>query len=111
MGDAFYDSESFNGASDNYYIFNGSVRVSTAKREACPVCGHPTSDCTGESGPPKTIFGFNTNSTLDESLPVLVESDYYETYEIAPGLVTKRIVHKKGTSITFARAKEIGLIP
>lgn len=109
MGDAFYESSSF-GEPDNYYIFNNSIRVSTAKREPCPVCGHPTGDCAGETGPPKTIFGFNTNSTMDESLPVLVEADYYETYEVAPGISTKRLVHKRGSQVTFARAKEIGLI-
>jgi len=40
----------------------------------------------------------------------LVEEDYYESREIAPGLITRRLVHKKGSQIPFHVAKEIGLI-
>jgi len=106
---AFYDGPGFNKP-DTYYLMNKSIKVSSATRQPCPVCGHPTGDCTGESGPPQKIFGYDTNSTLDQNLMFLVEEDYYESREIAPGLITRRLVHKKGSQIPFHVAKEIGLI-
>lgn len=106
---AFYDGPGFSKP-DTYYLLNKSVKVSSATRQPCPVCGHPTGDCAGESGPPEKIFGYDTNSTLDQHLTFLVEEDYYESREIAPGLITKRLIHKKGSQIPFYRAKEIGLI-
>lgn len=106
---AFYDGPGFQRP-DEYHVLDGSIKVTGAQRSPCPVCGHPTGDCAGESGPPKTIFGYNTNSSFDQNLTFLVEEDVIETREIAPGLSTKRVVHKKGSQITFQRAKELGLI-
>jgi hypothetical protein len=106
---AFYDGPGFQ-KQDSYSMLDGKVRVTSATRGPCPVCGHPTGDCIGDSAPPKKIFGYDTNSTLDQNLTFLVEEDYYEEREITPGLVTRRLIHKKGSQIPFHRAKEIGLI-
>lgn len=105
---AFYESPAFGGSGD--YTRSDGIRVVRADRQPCPVCGHPTGDCTGELSAPKTIFGFNTNSTLDDNVTFYMDEDYYETREIAPGLSTRRLVHKKGSSIPLSKAKELGLI-
>jgi hypothetical protein len=104
----FYDSPAF-GGSEGVEIING-VKFYRARREPCPVCGHPTGDCTGESESPKTIFGFGTNTSLDNSVMFFLEEDYIETRQIVPGVTTDVIVHHKGTAIPISRAKELGLL-
>lgn len=104
----FYDSPAF-GGSEDVEIING-VKFYRAKRSPCPVCGHPTGDCKGESESPKTIFGYSTNGELSDSVTFFLEEDYVETRQIAPGLSTRVIVHKKGTTIPLSRARELGLL-
>jgi hypothetical protein len=105
----FYDSPGFGGPS----VFSSDVdgvRISRADRQPCPVCGHPTGDCSGDSGPPRTIWGFNTGSSLDKNQTFYLEEDVVETREIAPGLRTRIIIHAKGKHIPLEEAKNLGLI-
>lgn len=106
---AFYDSPAFGGDESESGEING-IPYLRASRKPCLVCGHPTGDCTGDSGPPETIWGFNTNSSLDKKLTFYVEDDYYEEREIAPGVVTRILIHKKGKHIPLEEAKNLGLI-
>jgi hypothetical protein len=105
---AFYDSPAFGGPGGKKDVFG--IPFSSATREPCPVCGHPTGDCPGETEPPETIWGYNTNSTLDEKLTFYVEEDYYEERQIAPNLTTRILLHKKGKHIPLEEARELGLI-
>lgn len=105
----FYSSPGFGELS----IFeNGldGVKISRADRMPCLVCGHPTGDCTGDTPPPETIWGYNTNSTLDDALTFYLEEDYVEEREIAPGIRTRILIHKKGKNIPLAEAKKLGLV-
>lgn len=105
---AFYDSPAF-GSRDGKQEING-ISYLRADRSPCPVCGHPTGDCTGETGPPISIWGYNTNSTLDEKLTFYVEEDYYEERELAPNVRIKVLIHKKGKHIPLEEAKQLGFI-
>lgn len=107
---AFYDSPAFGGNARGETEIIAGVKFLRADRQPCLVCGHPTGDCKGESGPPHTIFGYNTNSTLDDNLTFYVEEDYVEEHEIAPGITTKTIVYRAGQHIPLQIAKELGLI-
>lgn len=106
---AFYDSPAFGGPSPFSDDVSG-IKFLRADRQPCPVCGHPTGDCTGETSPPHTIWGYNTNSSLDDSLTFYMDFDYFEQREIAPGIVTKILIHKKGKHIPLQEAKDLGFI-
>jgi hypothetical protein len=56
----------------------GNIKISTADRQKCPICGHKTGDCTGDSAPPKHIAGFNQIESLKATQSLLVEEDIYE---------------------------------
>lgn len=107
----FYNSPGFNDVFITEDSGNG-IRIVRADRQPCPVCGHPTGDCPGDSPPLDTgkVWGFNNNSAIDETLTFYVEEDYFEEREIAPGIVTKMLIHRKGKNIPLAEAKKLGLI-
>jgi hypothetical protein len=106
---AFYNSPAFGGSGGQHEEIAG-VQIVRADRTPCPVCGHPTGDCAGGDGPPKTIFGYNTNSSLDNNLTFYVEEDIVEKRDIAPNITAEIVIHKKGSYIPLSEAKEIGLI-
>lgn len=106
---AFYNSPGFGGGDSETGDAFGLPYLK-ATRTPCIVCGHPTGDCAGNSGPPETIWGFNTSSTLDEKQTFYLEDDYYEEREIVPGLVTRILIHRKGKHIPLEEAKNLGLI-
>jgi hypothetical protein len=39
-----------------------------------------------------------------------MQEDYCEEREIAPGIVTKMVVHKKGKNISIAEARRLGFL-
>ena len=106
---AFYESPAFGGSNNEKEEING-ISYLRATRQPCPVCGHPTGDCSEGTEPPKTIWGFNTNSSLDDKQTFLVEEDYFEEREIGPGLSVKILVYAKGKQIPLKKAKELGFI-
>jgi hypothetical protein len=105
----FYDSPAFSSNPFEGNEING-VKITRADRQPCPVCGHPTGDCSGDSGPPIKIWGYDTNSSLDEKLTFYMEHDYYEEREIAPGIATKILIYAKGKHIPLAEAKRLGFL-
>ncbi len=107
----FYSSPGFGEIS----IFEdgmSGVRITRADRMPCPVCGHPSGDCTGDSEPldQGTVWGYDTNSTLDGVVMFYLEEDYIEEREIAPGITTKVVIHKKGKQIPLVEAKKLGFV-
>lgn len=84
-----------------------------ADREPCIICGHPTGDCGGASDSRPTI-AFADESTTPESLrpsaKILVEQDVFEERQITPFTkITVRLA-KKGSYVTFEKAKKLGII-
>ncbi len=107
----FYNSPGFGEMS----IFEdglSGVKISKADRLPCLVCGHPTGDCTGDSPSlvADTIWGYNTNSTLDDSVDFYIEEDVFEEREVTPGIVAKILIHKKGKRIPLVEARKLGFV-
>jgi hypothetical protein len=107
----FYSSPGFGEIS----IFEdgiSGVKITRADRSPCPVCGHPTGDCTGDSPAlsADSVWGYNTNSSLDDSVTFYMEEDYFEEREIAPGIITKILIHRKGKQIPLVEARKLGFV-
>jgi len=84
-----------------------------ADRQPCIICGHPTGDCHGDSEESPRI-AFATENTVPESLKqsakILVEEDIFEERQITPFTkITVRLA-KKGSYVTFERAKKLGIL-
>lgn len=80
-----------------------------ADREPCIVCGHPTGDCSGNSGPPEHIAGFGTTDQLIDEQTFYLEEDIYEERQITPFNKIKVLLHKKGKQIPLREAERLGL--
>jgi hypothetical protein len=104
----FYEN-SYSG-SEGYRKLFGDTTVLGADRQPCLVCGHPTGDCVGESGPPVTIFGQGSSESLIDTQTILVEEDIFEERQITPFTRAKVLVHRKGKYIPFREAEKLGLV-
>ena len=92
------------------YVLPG-VCILRAGRGQCPVCGHPTGDCTGDTAPPRQIIG--ESFVKDGQAPgadVLVLEDLFDMVNITPRTQTKVLVARKGSYITKEKAIQYGLI-
>ena len=88
----------------------GGIPILRADRAPCPVCKHPTGDCTTDSAIPQHIaFTDSVIETLKDSQMILVEEDIYEDRQITPFTKTTVIVVHKGSYVTLERAKELGI--
>jgi hypothetical protein len=89
----------------------GEFEILRAQRQPCPVCGHPTGDCTDENiVKPDHIIGENFQSTsLKDQKMILVEEDIYENRQITPYTTTRVLIHRKGSYVTLDRARELGI--
>lgn len=82
-----------------------------ADRQPCPVCGHPTGDCTGDVPAPKNIVGLNgVIEKLKEEQTFLVEENIYEDRQITPFTKARVVKHHKGSYISVEEAKNLGLL-
>lgn len=86
------------------------ARLVRADRSPCPVCGHPTGDCSGEMAPPKRIWGLGDIPSLEESQTVLVGEDIWEERQITPYTKSRVLVAKAGQHIPLLQARELGII-
>jgi hypothetical protein len=85
------------------------LRILRADRQPCPVCGHPTGDCS-DGQPPKHIIGFDSSTSGGGGLTVFVEEDIWEEKPITPYTKARVLVYKKGESISQDEAKRLGLL-
>lgn len=93
-----------------YEKISHDISILRATREPCLVCGHPTGDCDGETGPPEKIVGLTgVIESLKESQTMLVENDIYENRQITPFTNARVIIHHKGSYITLEQAKNLGI--
>lgn len=81
--------------------------VSEADRKPCPVCGHPTGDCTGPSDLPNTKL---PNKIVGSEPMILVEQDITEERQITPYTKTRVLIHRKGDYVPLSKARELGLV-
>lgn len=94
---------------DGKRLFDDTM-ILGADRTPCIICGHPTGDCTGESGPPTKIAGFGASESLKQVQTFLVEDDIYEDRQITPFMKVKFLLHKKGKQIPYKEAERLGLL-
>lgn len=89
----------------------GNITILRATRQPCPVCGHPTGDCAGETAPPKRIVGLGNGvmETLKDKQTILVEEDIFEDRQITPFTKARVLLHKKGSYVTLEQAKNLGI--
>lgn len=86
----------------------GDIDVSPADRSPCPVCGHPTGDCAGQSDVlPDTKLPVNMYGS--EPM-ILVEKDVTEERQITPYTKTRVLIHRVGDYVPLSRARELGLV-
>lgn len=84
-----------------------------ADRSPCPVCGHPTGDCSStDSNKVNIAFGdANTRmESMKEIQKILVEDDIFEERQITPYTKISVRIAKKGSYVTIDRAIELGII-
>jgi hypothetical protein len=85
------------------------IKFSRADRQACPVCGHPTGDCTSGNSNPTHIIGFDVAGDGNTPL-IFVEEDVWEERAITPYTTARVLIYKRGQSIGHDEAKRLGLI-
>jgi len=94
----------------NSYQIGDNIRVSQADRSPCPICGHPTGDCLGESEKPDHIAGFGPSQPNPDAQQFLVEHDVIEERQLTPTIKTKVLVVPAGKFISVTQAQKLGLI-
>lgn len=97
------------GSAGGDKIFHDTT-ILRGDRGPCIICGHPTGDCAGTSGPPIVIFGQGISDTLNETQTVLVEEDIFEERQITPYTKSRVLIHRKGKQIPYSEAKRLGLV-
>lgn len=85
------------------------IRIVRATRQPCPVCGHPTGDCSEKGQKPAKIIGWGTIPSLVDEQDFLVEEDVVVERQITPYTKAKVIVAHAGQRIPLTKAKELGL--
>ncbi len=103
-------SDSFSFFRNDRYLF-GDIEILRAVNQPCPVCGHPTGNCSGDLDKPDHIVGEDfTNESIKNDKMILVEQDIYETRQVTAFTTTNVLIHRAGTYVTNARAKELKII-
>jgi hypothetical protein len=101
----------FRNTSENTFSTNvrrsGDIDIYEADRRPCPICGHPTGDCTGvDNITPKIDL---PKRLIGKEPMFLVEKDITEDRAITPYTTARVLVHRKGDYISLTKAKELGL--
>lgn len=91
------------------YIFDG-VRLVRADRSPCPICSHPTGDCSGDNSEPRAIVGLGIFKSVDENITITVEEDIWEEKQINPFYTARVLLARKGQKIPVTKARELGLL-
>lgn len=100
----FYTSD----GRDEFILDN--VRLVRADRQPCPICGHPTGDCSGGTfEAPKEILLQGTTPSIEANQTFLVEEDIFEERQVSQFTTLRVLIAKKGQTIPLSRARELGL--
>jgi hypothetical protein len=86
----------------------GDIEISGADRRPCPVCGHPTGDCSGDAS---DLPNTKLPPQMHGSEPmILVENDITEERQLTPYTKTRVLIHRKGDYVPLSKARELGLV-
>lgn len=91
-------------------ILGGDASIVRADRNPCPVCGHTTGDCAGETTEHIRVVGAEVFPSLQQEDVFIVEENVYEERAISPFTTARVLAAAKGTAISIDRAKELGLL-
>jgi len=86
------------------------MSIGRSNEQACPVCGHPSGDCLGTSGPPVRIIGASLFPSLGHEDIFIVEEDVWVDEQVAADITTKVRVAKAGDAIPMSRAALLHLL-
>ncbi len=90
-------------------ILNGSAWLLKADRNPCPVCGHETGDCAGDSPPPTRVLGPDLFKSLGHENVFVATEDVWEQKQISGQTFTRVLVARKGQVIPMSKAQDLGL--
>jgi hypothetical protein len=90
-------------------ILAGDARILRGNRQPCPVCGHPTGDCVGETVEPVSIVGSEIFPSLGHQDVFVVSEDVWGEVQITPFTKTRVLLAAKNAAIPMSKAKELGL--
>lgn len=94
--------------SDNYLF--GEYRFLKADSNPCPVCGHPTGNCTPDTvDNPSVTFADTKTNNVDSTQFVLVNEDVYIDKPVSPYATARVLAAKKGQYISLDKARELGI--
>ena len=117
----------------------GDFNILRADRMPCPICGHPTGDCAGETPAPARIVGLGMlggDNIVDNSKPqeesknsreprferigileqlrqvstFLIEEDIFQEKQITPFTKARVLAYRKGEYVSLDTAKKLGLL-
>ncbi len=104
LGMVFYNTS----GRDEFILDN--VRLVRADRQPCPVCGHPTGDCSGDRvEKPHRILLQGATPSLEKDQTFLVEEDIFEERQVSQFTTLKVLVARAGQQIPLSLARELGL--
>ena len=92
------------------YTIGDNIKFSPADRQPCPVCGHPTGDCTGTSAKPEPVSGFGSDQPNPDAQQFVVEHDIIEERQLSSGTKMKILIAPAGKVISVTEAHKLGLI-
>lgn len=81
-----------------------------ADREPCIVCGAPNGDCIGEQPLPAKILLHGTTESLRGTQGIYVEEDIFGQRNVGELTTVRFLLAKKGSTISFEKAQELGII-
>lgn len=79
------------------------------EREPCPVCGHPTGDCSDGASEPIHIIGPGIFPSLGHEETIILDEDIYGERQIAPGTTAKVLLYAAGTPMKMSMAQKLGI--
>lgn len=86
------------------------MEILRADRQPCPVCGHPTGDCVGDSPPPSHIAGAGLFPSFRHEEMIKVNEDVYEEILVSEFTTMRVLVATAGTYVPRSVAIRVGII-
>ena len=92
-------------------IFHSLDNILPADRKPCPVCGHPSGDCSSDDlEEPRHVLGPDAFPSMGIEERVVVKEDVWQERWISPFTQPRIRVAVAGTAIPLSLAKEFGIV-
>lgn len=97
------------GFRNEEFIADG-LRIVRRETGPCPVCGHPTGDCSEGDNNDVRVLGAGLFPSLNIEDIFIVKEDIFEDRQISQFSKIKVLTYPAGSKITKTKAQELGLI-